>query len=412
VTASHGEHATAAPGPGARAVADTRLGVVAFTPIWPNAREQLLGPYNVLQLRPLLDRCRIEVLCAVPYFPLAARIGQPARAAELASLPDSAEIEGMTTRYVRQLYVPKVGLSVAVPLALASLAPHLPVLRKADVVLATWAYPHGCAAVLAARALRKPVVVKVHGSDLNVIAQQPSARAVMRRVLPRADAMVVMSRALGDELASIGVDRARIHLVQNGVKTDLFRPQDRAHARRALGLDADKPLVLYVGSLKREKGVVDLLDAFATLRAARPEARLALLGDGPARAEVEARRASWGEAAPIAPGGRPSAEVATWMAAADVITLPSWMEGQPNVVLEALASGRPVVASRVGGIPDALRDPETGILVDARDVPALCSALAAALARPWDPARIVRSAPGSWDDSADRLYEVLRQAAR
>ena len=383
--------------------------LVAFTPIWPNRHESLLGPYNVLQFAPLVGRCRVEVLSAVPYFPLAARTGQPPRAAQLASLPDTDEFQGITTRYVRQLYLPKVGLGVAVPLALASLGPHLTRIRDADALLATWAYPHGCAAVLAARALGKPVIVKVHGSDVNVVAHRASARTVMRRVLPRADAMVVMSRALGDELADLGVDPARIHLVQNGVNTVLFHPRDRNEARRALGPDAQGRLVVYVGSLKREKGVLDLLEAFIDVQRTLPDARLALLGEGPARAEVEARSRSFASP-PLLLGGRPAKEVSSWMAAADVVTLPSWMEGQPNVVLEALASGRPVVGSRVGGIPDALRDPETGILVDARRPVELAAALVAALARPWDPRRIVAAAPGSWEDSADRLYQVIRAA--
>jgi len=396
--------AHAAPGAPGR-----KLRVVVLTPIWPNEHEPLLGPYNVLQLGKLRDRIDVEVLCAVPWFPMAARTGQPARAAMLAGLPDRADVQGMPTRYLRQLYLPRLGLPIAVPLLGASLAPHLGVVRRADVVLATWAYPHGCAAVAVAEALGKPAVVKVHGSDVNVIAKHPAARLVMSQLLPRARAMVTMSRALGDELALVGVPRDRIHLVQNGVDTAVFHARDRAEARRGLGLPADALLVLFVGSLKREKGVCDLLQAFAEVRATRPRARLVLLGEGPARADVEAARATLGEAL-HAPGGVPAAVVADWLAACDVFTLPSWMEGQPNVVLEALACGRPVVGSRVGGIPDALEDLEAGMLVPAQDPAALAAALGAALEKRWDVDAVRRSAPGSWDESADALWQVIRGA--
>ena len=114
----------------------------------------------------------------------------------------------------------------------------------------------------------------------------------------------------------------------------------------------------------------------------------------------------------IANGARPLLEVALWFGAADVVTLPSHNEGTPNVVLEALDSGRPVVGTRVGGIPDCLADPASGILVPVRDEAALAAALVDALRRSWDEASIVRAAPGSWQDSARKLYDVLESIAR
>ncbi len=109
----------------------------------------------------------------------------------------------------------------------------------------------------------------------------------------------------------------------------------------------------------------------------------------------------------LAPGGRPLREVAEWLAAADVLALPSWAEGTPNVVLEALASGRPVVASAVGGIPDVVRHGIDGLLVPPRDPAALAAALWDALARPWDEATLVAAAPPSWHASAALLARAL-----
>ncbi|HEX4449209.1 MAG TPA: glycosyltransferase family 4 protein, partial [Polyangiaceae bacterium] len=391
--------------------------------IFPSSLEPLSAPFNLRQIAELARLCEVQVLEAIPHLPLASTFSFSGRAARLASLPPRERVHGVDVTYVRQLYVPRVGLPVAVPLYLASLLPHRDRLRRADVVLATWAYPDGCAAVLAARAAGKPCVVKVHGSDVNVVLQTRAARAVAARVLPMADAVVAVSRPLADELVRLGVPGDRVHLVMNGVDTALFRPRDRAEARAACGLAADARVVLFVGRLEPQKGIHELLDAFEGVRARVPRATLVMVGDGVSASDVRTRVARWSEvaregagegAAARMVGPQSPAEVARWMAACDVLTLPSWAEGTPNVVLEALASGRPVVATRVGGIPDVLADPRSGLVVPPRDAKALETALIRALQQPWDDdaVRTCGQARGiaSWTESAARLAAILVQA--
>jgi glycosyltransferase involved in cell wall biosynthesis len=380
--------------------------VLAITQIWPNSKEPLSCLFNLQQFKALGALCNLTVLAAIPYFPAASHTGQPPRPALLDALPARERIEGVDTVYLRQLYVPRFGVPIAVPLYLASMRPHRDLLRSADVVLGTWAYPDGCASSIVSRALRKPCAVKVHGSDLNLVGKMPSARAVLRRVLPKADALVSVARALSDELAALGVPRDRIHLVPNGVDTKLFAPHDKGEARRALGVPDGRPLALFVGRLEPQKGLGELLEAWDRVRAARPDAMLALVGDGVWKDRVDAKRGSL-DGSIFAPGARPLREVAQWLAACDVFTLPSWMEGTPNVVLEALASGRPAVATRVGGIPDILADPESGVLVAPRDAAALADGLLAAFGRSWEPLRVRACGPGSWEESAARLYAIL-----
>jgi len=385
--------------------------VLAITKIFPNSLEPLSSPFNRQQFAALREMCDLTVLEAIPYVPGAAWTGVPARAAKLAKLPRRETVLGIETHYMRQLYVPKVGIPIAVPLYLASLAPFRDLARAHDVILGTWAYPDGCAAVLLARAFGKPSVVKVHGSDVNVVAKMPSARAVLRRVLPRAGAVVTVSRALGDELERVGVPRPSLRFVANGVDTAIFHPRDKAAARAKLGVPRDRPLIAFVGRLEPQKGLEELLAAFADVRRARPDAMLALVGDGAMKDRVARLRGEWGDAL-HAPGARPLHEVAEWVGACDVFTLPSWNEGTPNVVLEALASGRPAVGTRVGGIPDVLAHPDSGLLVPARDPAALAEALIAALSRPWDPAAVAACGPSSWNESARRLCDVLEEVHR
>jgi glycosyltransferase involved in cell wall biosynthesis len=380
--------------------------VLVVTKIFPSSLEPLSAPFNRQQIGELARCCDVQVLAAVPHVPFARALSAPARAARLASLPARESVHGVDVTYVRQLYVPRVGLPVAVPLYLASLLPHRDRLRAADVILATWAYPDGCASVVAARALDKPCVVKVHGTDVNVVLQRGAARRVAGRILPLADAVVAVSRPLGEELARMGVAPARIHQVDNGVDASVFFARDRGEARAALDVPSDARVVLFVGRLEPQKGIRELLGAFNRVHARIPRAMLALVGDGVSREEVRARTAPLGQAVRVL-GPLPQAQVAAWMGACDVLTLPSWAEGMPNVVLEALASGRPVVATRVGGIPDALRDDRAGLLVPPRDAAALADALVHALHTTWDEDAVRACGPRPWRESAAALREVL-----
>jgi glycosyltransferase involved in cell wall biosynthesis len=305
------------------------------------------------------------------------------------------------------LYVPRVGRSLSAGLYAASVAREVLARRgRVDVVLGTWAYPDGCAAVLLARALRLPVVVKLHGSDLNVVARLAGPRAQLRALLPRADRVVAVSRALAEEAAALGVAPDRIRLVRNGVDTDRFAPADREAARAELGLPRERRVLLYVGHLKESKGVLDLAAAYRELAAARKGADLVIVGEGDARGRLEAS----GPGMRLV-GARPHEEVPRWMAAADVVVLPSWNEGTPNAVIEALACGRRVVATAVGGVPDLVTSPLVGELVPPHQPAALAAALARALDQPYSAEEVASAArSGSWADSAARLLAVLEEA--
>jgi glycosyltransferase involved in cell wall biosynthesis len=164
-----------------------------------------------------------------------------------------------------------------------------------------------------------------------------------------------------------------------------------------------------VGRLEESKGVLDLLAAFERLNG-NENVELVLLGDGKARAACdEASSRSSGRIRVL--GARPLREVPEWLAACDVLTLPSWNEGMPNVVLEALASGRRVVATRVGAVPDLLSSELLGEVVEKQAPEALAAALLRAAERDYDPANVARVAGvRSWRESAGELYDSLLQA--
>ncbi|HET9627633.1 MAG TPA: glycosyltransferase family 4 protein [Kofleriaceae bacterium] len=381
--------------------------VLAITKIFPNAAEPLSAPFNRQQFAALAKRCDLDVMATIPWFPGAGLLARWSSAGKLAAVPRREQIAGIAVSHPRTLFLPRLAHGAWGPLYAASIMPALHAYRgKVDVVLGSWAYPDGFAAILAARALRVPCVVKLHGSDINMIAKLPAPRKLLAWALPQAARVVAVSRALADEVVELGVARDRVAIVMNGVDAELFHPRDRAAAREELGLGPG-PLALYVGNLKPEKGVLDLARAWTHVVSQAPDAQLAIVGGGAARAELDAV---------LGPGAKtygpqPLAAIPTWMAACDVLVLPSHAEGTPNVVLEAFASGRRVVASAVGGVPDLITDDALGTLVAPRAPEALAAALVTALRTPYDPAHVAElGARGGWEASAAALHAVLAQA--
>jgi glycosyltransferase involved in cell wall biosynthesis len=387
--------------------------VLVATRQFPNALDPSFSPFNRQQFTALGKLCEVDVLAAIPWFPGARLFARWSLAGRMVGVPHEERIDGLPVVHPRYVYVPRIGHIAGGALYAASLAPE--VLRRRgrhDILLGSWAFPDGVGVVALAKLLGVPAVIKVHGSDMNVLARMPSVARNLRWALPRARRVVAVSRPLCDVVESFGVPRERIDIVPNGVDAELFHVRDRATARAKLGHAGDtRRWLLYVGRLEESKGVLDLLEAFSLLARRRSDVRLAIVGDGRARAACA--RAAAGPLGDrlIAAGPRPLEEVPLWMAACEALVLPSWAEGTPNVVLEALASGRRVVATRVGGTPDLITGPELGELVPARAPALLADALDRAADAPYSPETVAQAGTrGSWEESARRLEGSLRAA--
>lgn len=279
---------------------------------------------------------------------------------------------------------------------------------RPDVLLSYWLYPDAHGALRAARRHAIPFVAGARGSDLRV--RDAVSRRLTLPVVRSADRLLVVSADLG-RIASerYGADPARVRVIPNGCDTAIFHLLDRAVARRELDLPERSRIVLYVGRLVAEKGLRELLTAAAELARNDAGLVLALVGDGPLRAELEAMARSMPGLALRFAGAQPPAAVARWMSAADVVTLPSYSEGHPNVLVEALACGRPAVATTVGGIPEVI-DAASGVLVPPRDTDALARGLGEALARDWDERTLSRQSSRSWDEVAADTLKACSEA--
>ena len=168
--------------------------------------------------------------------------------------------------------------------------------------------------------------------------------------------------------------------------------------------------IVYVGRLDVRKGLIELIEAVSQLRASRPNLLTYIVGDGPDRPLlVEAIERNRAQSFIFLIPSCLTDKVAVWMGSSNLVTLPSYKEGCPNTVIEGLASGRPIVATHVGGIPE-LMDNTCGRLVAPMDVPALRNALDEVLSEEWNSERISLQHSRSWQDVSDQVYRVLQRA--
>jgi teichuronic acid biosynthesis glycosyltransferase TuaC len=292
------------------------------------------------------------------------------------------------------------------PVVAKILLPHVGMTRP-DLILNYWLYPDGYAAVRVGRELGVPVIVGAIGSDIRARNDPITIRRVQETIMD-ADAVITVSEELRQQVIARGVPVDKVTAILNGCDTAIFYPGDRATARKQLNLDETAELIVYAGNLLATKGLGELLEAFVRLSKSRPQLQLAIVGQGPYCDTLRRRVAMAGmEGHVILPGRCDAAGIAQWMRAADIFCLPSYSEGCPNVVVEALACGRPVVATHVGGIPELVKE-TCGLLVPPRDVTALRVALDTALTRLWDSTEIAHTCTRSWETVAAETLAVCR----
>jgi len=253
-----------------------------------------------------------------------------------------------------------------------------------DLIFSYFLYPDGYAALRISKTLGVPLVAE-----------------------GKADYLITVSHDLRAKAIAMGASAETTRAIHNGCDLAVFHPGDRLDARRKLELDLSAEVIVYIGRIDRKKGLRELVEAAVSLRSKRPNLHTYLIGEGPDRPLIESaiqanNAASYVHAMPACAFD----EVALWMAASNIVTLPSYMEGLPNVVLEALSCGRPVVATNVGGIPEILND-ECGRLVPPRDARALAQALASVLDKGWNANAIAARGRRSWEDVAAELREVF-----
>ncbi|MFN2350308.1 MAG: glycosyltransferase [Kiritimatiellia bacterium] len=280
-----------------------------------------------------------------------------------------------------------------------------------DVLLIDWLYPDAYAVMQFCRQTgrRIPIVITAHGANAIGYYTRSSRSRFYIETLRKADCIIAVSSDMRNKILSMtGRAAGNIKVIGNGIDRTLFRPMPPREARARLQLDPDQPLLLTIARLAPEKALHLLLRALQLCQNRR--AQLVIIGSGPRRRGLQGlvRRLQLVDRVRFM-GALPREALPAWLAAADVFALSSLHEGDPVVIREALACGTPVVAPRVGGIPETVPDNRYGLLCEPNDSLQLAHALDAAMERSWDRAAISRyGGSQTWDMVAERLFEICQ----
>ena len=387
------------------------MNVLTYTSLWPNAERPdfaVFVKHRVAAMARLAD-VNIRIVAPLPYFPRQFQFSfVPSHWRRAAGLPEREEIAGLETHHPRHLVTPKLGMSFYsrwMANGTEPLVRRLHAERPIDAIDAHYVYPDGHAAILLGERLRIPVVITARGTDINHFSRMRLIRPMIRDTLRRAAGVIAVSDALKQRMIELGIEEEKIAVIRNGVDNAIFYPRDRAESRQRLGLDAESKIAVAAGALVPLKGFDRLIDAMTLVE--DPRVKLYIIGEGAERAKLQSRIAARNLTDRVfLPGARPQSELAEWYSAADVFCLASHREGCPNVVIEAMACGAPVVAADVGAVRELVSSADFGRVVSTPTAESFAEEIQKAMQMDWD--RKMISAHGGARSWAEVAEEVMR----
>ncbi len=357
--------------------------LITLSNLFPNDMQIRHGIFVRERLKHLLAHTEIEALRAVvvapiPWFPFGLR----SELAKLKAVPAHSIDDATRTEvhHPRYLALPLLG-NITSPFFYALAARKMiRTLQQTDtdaIIDAHFGFPDGAAAVLLGKWTRLPVVVTHRGSDLNQMAEEPGIRQWVKWALRKADTIVTVSDALRQRALQLVHDLQHICVVRNGVDGELFKPAPDRDSIRAK-LDLKRPTLLCVGNLLPLKGHDLVINALASL----PDFDLVIVGDGPSKVALTQQIEHLDLTHRVKLVDEISqAELVQYYQAADMLVLASSREGLPNVVLECMSCGTPVIATNVGGVSEVLKTKEQGVLLEERSSEAIVRAVTELQAR-------------------------------
>lgn len=368
------------------------------------------------------ENVHVTVVAPVPWFPFThkffGKYGQFARA------PRYENRNSVDVYHPRYLVLPKIGMRVTphslYKAGLAQIKALLASGQKFDVIDAHYFFPDGVAAAQISSKLGIPFTVTARGSDVTEIGHMAPFDQWITQAAAQAGQVMTVSESLRQGLIDLGVDAAKIKTLRNGVDLTMFQPEDYSHARRKLCDDLNLSIPIGDGNrqplfftsvgwlIKRKRH-----DLAISIAARYENSHLFIIGEGEEEASLRAHAQALGVAERVHFLGRIAHDrLKNYLSAMDVLMLMSEREGWPNVLLEAMACGTPVLARSVGGVEEFVNVPQAGAAVDSDQVDDLHKGMEAVLANYPNRKDVRAYAEGfSWAETSKAQYVIFRRLA-
>lgn len=387
--------------------------IVLVTNLFPNPQEKTKGQFIYQLVEHLKNHVEVTVISPVPFFPRCKLLKNHAHY-KFSKIPTYDKKNGYNVYYCRHLVLPKLGLLtpffLLLPLLLKIL--KIKIKSKIDLINGHWLFPDGVTCSLVGKLLKIPTVLSARGCDVNLYLELIGRNTLIKNSLLRCNYITSVSNDLRKQLNRLDIPRSKIKVIPNGIDLKRFNIQDRKFCRSKLNSVTPSKIILFVGSLDEVKATHFLIISFARLCKHNIDCHLWIVGKGHLGNNLKILVNELGVQGKVTffPPQNHNL-IPIFMGASDVFCLPSIREGRPNVIMEALACGLPIVASKVGGIPELVEHGKNGYLFDVGNTEQLEKFLIKSLLRDWPSNEIRKSVSHlNWTDCAKSYISIFETA--
>jgi glycosyltransferase involved in cell wall biosynthesis len=386
--------------------------ILIFSNLFPNSERVHRGRFTAQLSLELNKEVNLKVVSPLPYMPKTNLLKNYELYFSYSKVPKEWQWNNIDVFYPKYLHIPKITVPIqaaSIALFSKSILKRLYTKYHIDLINVHFAYPDGFAAVLIGKKIGIPVVTTVLGSDINNQYKYKIQKSILYWTLKNSDIITTVSNSLREKVICLGIKEEKVITTPNGINKSLFYPRNKINIREKLQLKNNIKYLIYVGFFNKVKGIKYLLNSILLLKKMdRLKFHTLIVGNGPLNTFVRSFIDSNSLNDNISLLGiKPHDEVPLWISASDLLCLPSLNEGHPNIILESLSCGVPVIASKVGGIPEIINK-YNGILVPPANSRILAESISLAINRKWDQEQIIKNSKIlSWKEAAENYINIF-----
>lgn len=364
--------------------------ILIISHLFNNNIEQQKAPFVSDQVKWLSELVELKVIAPILWYPFSRYSKRWGKLMDIKKRELHGNVEVSHPRY---LAIP-IRISATIAAFFYSLSVGVNILQirekfEFDIIHAHFAYPDGITSVVMGKIFHTPVILTVHGSDINEYLKIRELRFIITYILNNVKHVIAVSESLKQKIIEMGIDENKITVIPNGYDPKLFKIIDQNYSRTKLNLPHNKKILLFIGTLTEIKGLNYLIKAMKDVIQYEKNVLLIIVGEGYEKEQYKLLTKNNNLEDYIEfVGSKKHSEIPLWLNACDLFVLPSINEGFGVVLIEAAACGKPVVASNVGGIPEA-SNPIARKLIPPKDSKELAKSILEMLNSEFDPVKII-----------------------